>query len=57
MSAAPLLPGAEHVLDVGVRRALLLIRRGHPHEDVERVLLVAGAAAVLIDGERERLDS
>jgi hypothetical protein len=54
--STPLHPGAERIIELGVHRALLLIRRGHPLVDAERVLTVATAAAMLIDAERETLD-
>jgi len=51
-----LLPDAEHVLDVGLRRAQMVLRQGGTAEDAEVVLLVAGTAADLLDEtQRERL--
>ena len=43
-----LLPTAEHVLDVALERATLLIRDGHV-EDAVRALAVGTAAADLIE--------
>jgi hypothetical protein len=48
MSAAPLRPTAEHILDVGIRRAISLIREGHT-EAAERALALAGLTAVLVE--------
>jgi hypothetical protein len=56
MMSTPLHPAAEHTLDVGVRRAVALLHAGRPVEDAERVLMVAGAAAMLLDADRETLD-
>jgi len=40
-----LLPTADHVLDVGVRRAVDALRDGRSVEDATRILMVAGVAA------------
>lgn len=51
-----LLPDAERVLDIGVRRAVDCLRAGGTHDDAVRILIVAGAAASLIQTEAERLE-
>lgn len=50
-----LLPSAEYILDVGIRRAVRILREGGNREDAERTLSLALAAAVLLD-RRETLE-
>lgn len=54
--SADLLPTADHVLDVGVRRAIDALRAGRPVAEVERILIVAGVAAELIQTDAPGLD-
>ena len=42
---------AEHVLNMGVQRAIWLLRMGEPVDDAARALLVAASAAERIDAE------
>lgn len=49
-----LLPSAEHMLDLGIRRAVAMIRIGRPDHAL-RALLVATQAAELIQSEAETL--
>lgn len=49
-----LLPSAEHVLELGVRRATTMIQDDR-YPDALRALAVAGAAAELIQSEAETL--
>jgi hypothetical protein len=49
-----LLPTAEHVLELGIRRAITLVREGRG-DDAMRTLLVAGSAAELIQMDADDL--
>lgn len=55
MVSAYLLPEAEWTLSLGVRRAVDVLAAGGSVEDAERALSVAGAAAELIESQRETL--
>lgn len=51
-----MLPAAEHIVDVAVRRAVRLLREGRPVEDATRALVVGAQAAALVESEqREHL--
>lgn len=50
----PLLPTAEHVLELGLRRATQMIRDDR-YDDALRTLAVAGAAAELIQSDAHAL--
>ena len=52
----PMLPTAEHLLQVGLKRATEALSHGWPVEDVARILVVAGYAADLVQVDAAALE-